>query len=382
MNEWIILDMALAASLIPALMMIANLWFYRPAPKSGAATSPGVSILIPARNEEASIEDSVLAALQTSDIPFEIVVLDDQSRDRTAALVTAIAREDSRVRLENAPPLPEGWCGKQHACYNLALKARHDHFLFLDADVRLQPNCASRLISFLGQSRAKLVSGIPKQITLSLGEKMLIPLIHFILLCFLPIIWMRKFTHPAFAAGCGQLFLTTRESYFQVGGHAAIRQSLHDGITLPAAYRRQGLSTDLCDATDMATCRMYQGFGQVWNGLGKNATEGLAKPVRLTFFTFFLVLGQVMPLVLLLVFSLEPHPCPEKIGFSSLALFLGYLPRLLAARRFEQSWAGALLHPASILLLLWIQWFALFRQWLGIPSGWKGRDYPTKRNLG
>jgi len=85
---------------------------------------------------------------------------------------------------------------------------------------------------------------------------------------------MRRSQHPAYAAGCGQLFLARRSAYEAVGGHAVIRASLHDGITLPRAFRAAGFWTDLCDMTEIATCRMYRSAGEVWRGLAKNATEG------------------------------------------------------------------------------------------------------------
>src|SRR3546814_3618215 len=77
---------------------------------------------------------------------------------------------------------------------------------------------------------------------------------------------------------CGQLIAVRRAAYERAGGHAAIRSSLHDGLTLPRAFRRCGLRTDLFDATEIASCRMYEGARAVWAGLSKNATEGMSTP--------------------------------------------------------------------------------------------------------
>ena len=302
------------------------------------------------------------------------MVLDDHSEDNTAAIVSKIAILDSRVRLEKAPELPPGWCGKQHACHVLSQRARYDYLLFQDADVRLKKDCAPRLVAFMKASKAELVSGIPWQETGTWSEKMLIPLIHFVLLCFLPIKRMRMSTSPAFASGCGQLFLARKQSYEQMGGHASIKQSLHDGITLPRAYRKNGMMTDLCDVTNLAECRMYRGFGQVWFGLAKNATEGMAKPFLLTFFTIFLLIGQVIPFGIVgLIWYFES--CWGLRLVSVLAVFLAYSARFVAKVAFRQSFFGALMHPLGILILLAIQWYALIRQGIGKPSGWKGRAY-------
>ncbi len=361
--------------MIPALLFWRNLGRYAPPPAMSAGTAgrPAVSVLIPARDEERSIQRAVEAALASRGVDLEVIVLDDHSRDRTAEIVRGI--DDSRVRLETAPPLPAGWCGKQHACAVLAGLARHPLLLFVDADVRLEPEGAARAAAFLERSGAGLVSGVPRQETATFLERLLLPLIHFILLGFLPMGRMRRFRHhPAYGAGCGQLFLARREAYERAGGHAAVRASLHDGVTLPRAFRRAGVATDLFDATAVASCRMYRGAGEVWRGLAKNATEGIAAPAAIVPFTLLLTAGQVAPPALLLLGLLGILPAdvllPAAVG--SLA---AWLPRLAAVRRFRQPLDGALLHPAAILVFLTLQWIALGRKLLGRPAGWKGRAY-------
>ena len=371
---WILLIACVLSATLPLLMIISNLKAYLPPPVQDKNLRPQISILIPARNEEGGIEAAIQSALATENAEVEVVVLDDHSEDNTAAIVSRVALLDSRVRLENAPELPSGWCGKQHACHVLSQRARYEYLLFQDADVRLKKDCAPRLVAFMQASKAELVSGIPWQETGTWSEKMLIPLIHFVLLCFLPIKRMRMSTSPAFASGCGQLFLARKQSYEQMGGHASIKQSLHDGITLPRAYRKNGMMTDLCDVTNLAECRMYRGFGQVWFGLAKNATEGMAKPFLLTFFTIFLLIGQVIPFGIVgLIWYFES--CWGLRLVSVLAVFLAYSARFVAKVAFRQSFFGALMHPLGILILLAIQWYALIRQGIGKPSGWKGRAY-------
>jgi hypothetical protein len=303
-----------------------------------------------------------------------VVVLDDQSDDRTAEIVADHAARDGRIRLIPAPLLPDGWCGKQHACHVLAQHARHPILVFVDADVRLAPDALARLVTFLLRSGADLISGIPRQETGTLTEKLVIPLIHFLLLGYLPLVGMRLSRHPAFGAGCGQLFATRRDAYESVGGHAAIRSSLHDGIKLPRAYRRAGQMTGLCDATDLAVCRMYRCGRELWYGLAKNAREGLAHPKAIVPWTLILLGGQVLPYGLLAGTAwLEPLP----VALAGLAAGSAYAMRLDMTWRFRQSWVGALLHPACVLVLLAIQWYATVRALAGRPVGWKGRCHPT-----
>ena len=369
----VLLAVFLAA--VPAVMLFANLRLYRPAPMPGDDI-PAISVLIPARNEEASITAAVEAALASRHVDLEFIVLDDHSEDRTAHLVRSLGEKDSRVRLLAAPDLPPGWCGKQHACHVLAGAAKMPLLAFLDADVRLEPDGLARLAAFQALTDADLVSGVPYQETGTILEKLLIPLIHFVLLGFLPLSRMRRFTSPSYAAGCGQLFLARQKAYEQIGGHAAIRTTLHDGIRLPRAFRAAGKKTDLCDATDLASCRMYRSAAEVWRGLAKNATEGIATPGMIVPATVLLLGGQVLPFVLL---AASAWLSPLEIALSALAALLAYAPRVQSALRFRQSALGAALHPLGVLLLVSIQWYALLRRLVGRPATWKGRSYqPAK----
>ena len=361
-------------------------------------TTEAISVLIPARDEENSIGPALESVLASQVLELEVVVLDDHSADRTAEVVREFAARDSRVRLIESPPLPAGWCGKQHACYTLAGAANYDIFTFLDADVRLAPDALARLARFRADSGAALVSGFPRQETLTLLERLVLPLINWLIVCYLPIRSMRTSATPSLGAGCGQWFLTTRAGYAQAGGHAAVRASLHDGVKLPRAYRRAGLTTDICDATSLATCRMYTNGAAVWRGLAKNAREGLGGPVGVWVWSLLLLGGHVLPFVMVFMFGeyfifragfdQSYFPGPETdarasgnligLGVSLVACACSLLPRLLCAARFRQSWLGALLHPVGVLLLVAIQWYATVRFWLGRPVGWKGRAHPSR----
>jgi hypothetical protein len=379
----ILLIVSLLLALIPALLFLSNLREYLPPPEagggdSGAPLAGAVSVLIPARNEERSIRQAIEAVLASRGVELEVVVLDDHSEDATAELVGAMAQADSRVRLVRAPPLPPGWCGKQHACAVLAREARHTWLVFIDADVRLQPDGLSRMLLFQEKSGADLISGIPRQETLTWMECLVIPLIHFVLLGFLPIARMRRSLDPAYGAGCGQLFMARRAAYEAAGGHGRIRESLHDGLKLPRAFRSAGFSTDLFDATEIATCRMYRSAREVWNGLAKNATEGLATPKMIVPGTILLMGGQVAPFVLLLFAG---YLSASELSVAAIATTIAYLPRLVAAILFRQSIMGGLMHPFGVWLLISIQWFAFLQSALGKAPAWKGREYRVRTTL-
>jgi hypothetical protein len=234
------------------------------------------------------------------------------------------------------------------------------------------------MAALLRQTDSALVSGFPEQETRTFLEWLLLPLIHFILLGFLPLAIARKQPYSqGLAAGCGQFLLTRKDAYRASGGHAAIRTTMHDGLLLPQRFRAARLRTALADLSRLATCRMYRSATQVWQGLSKNATEGMAAPARILPFTVMLGLGQVLPLPLLVLWLLRPSLFPMPLSGAMLALTViaGYLPRILAASRYRQSWRGALLHPLGIAVLLILQWTAFTRKRMGAQATWKQRAY-------
>ncbi len=349
----------------PLLLALLNLRLLRAPPLPSGR--PSVSVLIPARNEEANIEAACAAVLASRGVDLELIVLDDASTDRTPEILRGIV--DPRLRIAQSPPLPPGWSGKQHACHVLSGLARHELIVFVDADVRFTPEAVAGMAGFMQTHPVGLASGFPRQVTVTWAEVLLLPLIHFMLLGFLPIAAMRRSGAPALGAGCGQLFIARREAYRRAGGHAAIRASLHDGITLPRAFRRVGELTDLFDAGGIARCRMYVNAGQVWEGLCKNATEGMAKPRALPVWTAILGGGQVLPAVLMLLAPSVP---------AALALGCGIGLRLLLAARFRQPALSALLHPAGVGGLLALQWWSLLRRAAGGRATWRGRAYTAQ----
>ena len=159
---------ALVLAALPCGLFVLNLFFYR---KVSPASHPRrvvedknkgqgqLSVLIPARNEEANLRAMLESVLANDGVNFEVIVLDDHSTDRTAEMVREFAAKDSRVRLELAPPLPASWCGKQHACHVLARRAKNPLLVFMDADVRMTPDALVRMAGFLRSSDIALASG-------------------------------------------------------------------------------------------------------------------------------------------------------------------------------------------------------------------------------
>jgi cellulose synthase/poly-beta-1,6-N-acetylglucosamine synthase-like glycosyltransferase len=364
---WILV--ALAA--IPAVMSLWNVSLLRPPPRITDALRPdSVSVLIPARNEADNIGaalDSVIASAGDADV--EILVLDDDSTDETAAIVRARAAADARVRLLSGGPVASGLWGKPVACARLARAARGRVLLFMDADVRLQGDAIGRIVAGLDQSGAAMLSGIPKQITHTTGERLIVPLIHFVLVGFLPMFAMRRSASPGFAAACGQLLAVRRDAYDNVGGHRAVADRVHDAMALARQFRHRGYLTDLADFTTIAHCRMYGNWREVVAGFAKNAHEGLGSPGGIVPWTVLLFGGQSAWLLAL------PWALSSAAGLAAVAttalLVMGTRMRL--AMRFETDMKAVLLHPVGVAALVAIQWYALLRRMLGRPVAWKSR---------
>lgn len=347
---------ALVCAAIPTALFLRNLRVFH-VPHRGDDTP--VSILIPARDEADNIATAVTAALASRNA--EVLVLDDDSTDGTFEIATAIAAREPRLRVLRGEPLPAGWMGKNFACAQLAAAATHPLLLFVDADVRLAPAATEKLAGALRECGAAMISGVPRQEVGTVSETLLVPLIPFLLLGFLPLRRMRCSMHPAYGTACGQLIFVKRDAYNASGGHSAIRDRVHDGLALPKAFRRAGFGTDLVDATPLATCRMYRRNADVWRGLAKNTHEGLGAPARILPATLMLFAGQVLPFALL----------PRRMAVVAAALAL--LPRAISIRRFQQPILSALLHPLGIAALLALQWFGLVRWISGRSAQWKGR---------
>lgn len=366
---------------IPLATTALNLPFFKRlrSYKPLADSLSSVSVLIPARNEQENIERVVRSVLACRDVELEVIVLDDHSTDRTREIVERIAGEDGRVRVMRGASLPGGWCGKQFACDQLGRAAQYPLLLWVDADVELAPDAVPRLAAQMERTPARLISGFPRQQTGTWMETLLVPLIQVVLLGYLPMGFMKLTRHPGFGAGCGQLMMARRDAWLAIGGHGAVRTSMHDGLTLPRAFRAAGHHTDLFDATDLARCRMYHGAAATWAGLAKNATEGMATPVGLPLWSTLLLGGFALPWLLLVGQSTGVLQAPDAL--TARVIYITPIALLLHAAAFgpwlQHEWLSILGRPVGVALLVAIQWSALWSKLRGRPSTWKGRAVQT-----
>ena len=188
---------------IQLIVAFANFVFNQKMEESSAKGTM-ISVLIPVRNEEQNIM-KLLKDMSAQDYHnYEVLVFDDQSIDSTAKIITAYMQRDKKVRLIESKGLPNGWMGKNHACHSLAMEAKGDYLLFLDADVRIKRNMIGKTVNFAHKHDLNLVSFFPKQIIESVGEYASVPIMNYILLTLLPLIFVRKISFPSIAAANGQ----------------------------------------------------------------------------------------------------------------------------------------------------------------------------------
>ena len=231
--------------------------------------APLISVLIPARNEEENIE-TCLKSLQKQDYPnFEILVLDDNSEDRTAELVEGMAAKDNRIRLIRGESLPEGWAGKPFACYQLAEKAKGSWLLFIDADTTHAPHMLRSTLALALELKPSLLSGFPRQMAESLPEKVAMPVLYFVIMSLLPLWWVHRSKGLKPSLTIGQFILFPREDYWRIGGHMAVKDRILEDVWLGVETVRHGGRHIAIDLSSVFYCRMYRDVGKMWEGFVK-----------------------------------------------------------------------------------------------------------------
>src|SRR5271166_2308777 len=236
--------------------------------------TPEVSVIVPARNEEACLADCLRTLVGQADPTYEIIVVDDHSTDGTRAIA-----ESFPVRVITADPLPEGWGGKCNAAWSGAKIAQGQWLLFTDADTKHAPNSIAAGLHEAKESSADLLSYSPKQEVGSLAERALMPLIFAELATKYPPKEVCDPDSPVAAAN-GQYLLIRREVYDAIGGHAAVGTAILEDVELAKRAKQAGHKLHF-HFSDVVTTRMYRGFGEMWEGWTKNLALLFPNPRRL-----------------------------------------------------------------------------------------------------
>jgi chlorobactene glucosyltransferase len=218
---------------------------------------PLVSILIPARNEENNIANCVESLCKQGYPEFEILGRDDNSSDNTAAIVQKIAGKDKHVKLIDGAPLPKGWSGKNFACYQLAGEAKGTWLLFVDADTIHAPHMLRSVLAQAIELKTSLLSGFPRQIANSLPMKIITPTWQFVIMGWAPIWLIQSSRKPKPSIAIGQFLLFSKEEYWRIGGHEAVKSKVLEDIWLGIEVHKHGGKHLAIDLSDVVSCSMY-----------------------------------------------------------------------------------------------------------------------------
>jgi glycosyltransferase involved in cell wall biosynthesis len=327
---------------------------------------PKVSVIVPARNEEACLQSCLESLVAQPGVPFEIIVVDDHSTDRTHDIATSFPA----VRVIEAGPLPNGWTGKNNAVATGAREAHGEWLLFTDADTVHRPGSLVRSLDEAQGNGAALLSYSPLQIVTGIFEKAVMPVIFAELASKYRPSEVSDPNSPAAAAN-GQYILVTREAYDAVGGHAAVRNSLLEDVELARLVKRSGRKILFRFGGDAVRTRMYRSFSQLREGWTKNLAILFPAPGRLATLRLveFVLLAASM---ILLFLSLRAG----NYGYALLFLISPFMTlKRIARAHFD--WSANLLAPLGLPLFSYLLW----RSKLAHESGgviWKGRTYAAR----
>ena len=346
----------------------------RPATPNPEPSPERVSILIPARNEAATIAQSIGSALAQQDVPaLEVIVLNDGSQDATGAQADEIAQQDDRLRVlhaeDQAPP--EGWLGKPWACQRLAQEADGSVLVFMDADVTLEPTAVAALVDDLRSRSLAMVAPYPAQVAEGWLERLVQPLVTWSWAATMPLAWAERSLRPSLSAANGQLIAVDRTAYEASGGHASVRGDVLEDIGLMRAFKRAGFHTATVDGSSLARCRMYSTTGEVVDGYSKSLWAAFNGPVGSAAVNGLLLLAYVVP-ALGMVAPDGRNRAVGAVGYAA-----GVTSRVLVARRTgDRLLPDVLAQPLSILAFVGLNALSWKRHLRG-ENRWKGRPVVT-----
>jgi chlorobactene glucosyltransferase len=341
---------------------------------------PLVSVVIPARNEERAIGQTVRAFLSQTWRSLEIIVVDDQSDDSTARIVGDLAKQDNRVRLVSGTDRPEGWLGKPWALEQGGREAEGEWILFVDADLTYGPKAIASLMAEAARHPDfAMFFVMPRLIAEGFWENVMMPALPCGLYLAVPIALANRGRAVQLALGGGTGNLVRAEAWRTIGGHERLHNAVVDDVGMARMLRRFGFRTRMVRAEDHASIRMYHGLGEIVHGFTKNAYSVFAGSLWKA-----VVFAGVASIVHLIPWVVAIGGVAGLFGESETAIAFATLGMIVATRLFLYrslgfSLAAALLvHPLEIALTLYIFGRSTFVVGiLGNPT-WRGRGYPAR----
>ena len=352
---------------------LSNLYYiYNPARRRYVGEPPFVSVLIPARNEEDNIAACVCSLLAQDYPRYEVIVLDDNSKDRTAEILDSF--HDPRLHCIKGKPLPSGWAGKNWACHQLSGFAKGDYLLFTDADTTHKRIALSCIISTVQRSGVGFASLMPRQVFGAFMEKLIVPVIYWAIFFYLPLFLAYRLPFPFLSAAVGQCIVFNRGAYEKSGGHASVKDSIDDDLALARKVRSMRIKWILMNGKNLVTCRMYRGSKQVWDGFGKNLFSIIGYRILPHLFIWlWTALIFVAPVVLLIASLFSPVVISSDVAFRAAAAYiLALIMWLIMLGKFGLPIYLAFFYPAAVFMTAVVAQRSMALHLLGRAS-WKDR---------
>jgi chlorobactene glucosyltransferase len=360
-----------------ALVFLLNLFYFRRRRSVSLPAHPEkISVLIPARNEQANLPRCLDSLLAQSYPNLEILVMDDDSTDGTWAVLQEYAsRYPERIQIARNDSLPDGWTGKCWVCWQLSRMATGSWLAFIDADTVHQPDSIGHAYLEARRRSSSLISYVPELVLGTLAEKIGVPVITFAFYLLFPMGLIRWIPSRYVAMAVGPFLLVRRDTYERFGGHQRLREEIVDDVAMARAVKSLGEPVDLIDGNGLMSTRFYHNAREVWNGFSKAAFGAFGfsfLPYLATlFFAYAIFLNPFLML------ALHPTLSLANPFFNQVLIIMAL--RLLLALRVRQSLLTVLLHPALIFFALLFCLNSLWRIAWGLPVVWKQRAYrPSK----
>jgi glycosyltransferase involved in cell wall biosynthesis len=288
---------------------------------------PKISVVIPAFNEEDNIEEcvkSVLLNTQLSTDQLEVWVVDDQSSDRTLEILKNLQLQLADPRFNLLPGLPRPtkqiWTGKNWACYQASEHTSGEFLLFIDADVRLQPNAIAAVVQTALDKQLDFLTCIPAVVCGSLVEWLVQPLIFInLLISFNSQVVKDPNTKTTYALGP---FLLFRASAYQaIGGHKAIAEQVAEDVALAYQLKINGFKLQHFVGSNLAMLRMYRTWSALWEGWTKVIYIGAYRSIFLMLLLIVtMLLIYTFPWIGLLIVTYQVLQQPDLIDWVMLGL--------------------------------------------------------------
>jgi glycosyltransferase involved in cell wall biosynthesis len=336
-----------------------------------------LSVIIPARNEEDCLGDCLRSLVSQSESVWqlgrnwEILVIDDNSTDRTHAIASSFPR----VTVLHAPALQKGWTGKTNAVWTGANAGRGEWLLFTDADTMHEPGHLSLAIVEAERHNVAMLSYSPRQMVTGLWQRALMPLVFSELSVTYP---PAKVCDPEthLAAANGQFLLVRRDVYFRIGGHEAVKDAVLEDVELANIIKRRKLGLRFRYAPEAVSTRMYRSFGAMFEGWSKNLALLFGNPIALAAWRI-LDLLLLIGLPVLAWFMYERN---AQIVLVAALLLLWARNLWRYYRRVAKSnfpFADCLISPIALPLFAALLYRSWFLHTVTKRVAWKGRDYPS-----